>query len=159
YFKVLQAGGPGPIGGYGLLVNFGNQYQAPIQPPNTVVPQQPDQGGGVTNNALIQGSGAGGGATDLRSIGALQASAVSYTVGRFAAWGLLATTSAPTDRGSSLVASATASASTWPTIQTATTQITPAAVTLGTASSILQVVDDALDLENWTPISTKKASA
>ena len=47
YFKVLAAGGPGPIGGYGLLVNFGSQSQPPIPPPNTVVSQQPDQGGGV----------------------------------------------------------------------------------------------------------------
>ena len=37
YFKVLAASGPGPIGGYGLQVNFGSQPQAPIPPPNTVV--------------------------------------------------------------------------------------------------------------------------
>jgi Matrixin len=49
YFKVLAAGGPGPIGRYGLLVNFGSQPQAPIPPPNTVVAQQPDQGGGTSN--------------------------------------------------------------------------------------------------------------
>ena len=47
YFKVLAAGGPGAIGGYGLLVNFGSQPQSPIPPPNTVVAQQPDQGGGT----------------------------------------------------------------------------------------------------------------
>jgi hypothetical protein len=53
YFKVLAAGGPGPIGDYGLLVNFGSQPQAPIPPPNTAVAQQPDQGGGTANlNAL-----------------------------------------------------------------------------------------------------------
>jgi Matrixin len=53
YFKVLAAGGPGPIGDYGLLVNFGSQPQAPILPPNTVVSQQPDRGGGAANlNAL-----------------------------------------------------------------------------------------------------------
>jgi len=50
YIKVMAAGGPGPIGGYGLLVNFGSQSQAPIAPPNTVVAQQPDQGGGSLNN-------------------------------------------------------------------------------------------------------------
>jgi Matrixin len=49
YFKVLAAGGPGPIGDYGLLVNFGSKPQAPIPPPNTVVAQQPDQGGGTAN--------------------------------------------------------------------------------------------------------------
>src|SRR5262249_24927316 len=37
YVKVLAAGGPAPIGGYGLLVNFGSQSQPPIAPPNTVV--------------------------------------------------------------------------------------------------------------------------
>ncbi len=37
YIKVTAAGGPGPIGGYGLLVNFGSQTQSPIPPPNTVV--------------------------------------------------------------------------------------------------------------------------
>ena len=52
YVKVLAAGGPGPIGGYGLLLNFGNQPQSPIPPPNTVVPQQGNQAGGVTNNAV-----------------------------------------------------------------------------------------------------------
>jgi hypothetical protein len=52
YFKVLAASGPGPIGGYGLLVNFGSRSQAPIQPPNTVVAQQPDQDGGATSNLL-----------------------------------------------------------------------------------------------------------
>ena len=35
------------IGGFGLEVNFGSQTQAPIAPPNTVVTQTPDQGGGV----------------------------------------------------------------------------------------------------------------
>jgi hypothetical protein len=34
------------FGGFGLEVNFGSQRQPPIQPPNTVVLQQPDQGGG-----------------------------------------------------------------------------------------------------------------
>jgi len=54
-FKVLAAGNAGPIGGYGLLVNFGSQTQSPIQPPNTVVPSAPDQGGGtVPNDMMIQ---------------------------------------------------------------------------------------------------------
>jgi hypothetical protein len=53
YIKVMAAGGPGPIGGYGLLVNFGSPTQAPIAPPNTVVAQQPDQGSGSINNAVM----------------------------------------------------------------------------------------------------------
>jgi len=35
-----------PTGGFGLEVNFGSVSQLPIAPPNTVVAQQPDQGGG-----------------------------------------------------------------------------------------------------------------
>ena len=50
YIKVLAAGGPGPIGGYGLLVNFGSQPQAAMTPPNTVVAQQPSQAGGTSND-------------------------------------------------------------------------------------------------------------
>jgi hypothetical protein len=50
YIKVLAAGGPGPIGGYGLLVNFGSQTQASIPSPDTVVPEQPSQGGGTSND-------------------------------------------------------------------------------------------------------------
>ncbi len=42
-------------GGFGLEVNFGSVSQPPIPPPNTLVLQQPDQGGGVSD-ALIQGS-------------------------------------------------------------------------------------------------------
>jgi len=49
---VLAAGGFGAIGGYGLLVNLGSQSQSPIPPPNTVVAQQPDQGGGSESNAI-----------------------------------------------------------------------------------------------------------
>ena len=57
YVKVTAAGGPGPIGGYGLLLNFGSQTQSPIQPPNTVVAGQPDQGGGTINNSIVAGGG------------------------------------------------------------------------------------------------------
>ena len=52
YIKVLAAPGYGAIGGYGLLVNLGSQTQAPIPPPNTVVAQQPDQGGGSLTNGI-----------------------------------------------------------------------------------------------------------
>ncbi|MGO9922667.1 MAG: matrixin family metalloprotease [Isosphaeraceae bacterium] len=158
YFKVLQAGGPGPIGGYGLLVNFGNQYQAPIQPPNTVVPQQPDQGGGVTNNALIQGigagTGAGVGAPGLISVGSLQAWAVSFDVASSAA-GSSATPSTADQPSSSVTSSATTTAAPGAAAQTAATQTAPAAVTLGTTSNIFQAVDAALEI--LTPRSIKKA--
>jgi len=38
-----------PTGGFGLEVNFGSASQPPIPPPNTVVLQQPNQGGGVSD--------------------------------------------------------------------------------------------------------------
>ncbi len=41
-----------PTGGFGLELNFGSVYQPPIAPPNTVVPQQPDQGGGGQDAAV-----------------------------------------------------------------------------------------------------------
>ena len=44
YIKVTSTGSYGRVGAYGLEVNFGSQSQSPIQPPNTVVAQQPDQG-------------------------------------------------------------------------------------------------------------------
>ena len=50
YVKVTDASGPGPIGGFGLLLNFGSQTQSPIPPPNTVVAQQPDGGGGTEDD-------------------------------------------------------------------------------------------------------------
>jgi hypothetical protein len=40
-----------------LLVNFGSQSQSPIPPPNTLVPGQPDEGGGSINNAEVSGIG------------------------------------------------------------------------------------------------------
>ena len=47
YIRASAAdGGPSNIGAFGLLVNFGSNYQAPIAPPNTVVYAQPDQGSG-----------------------------------------------------------------------------------------------------------------
>jgi hypothetical protein len=61
YFKVMAAGGPGPIGGYGLLANFGSQSQPPIPPPNTVVASQPDQGGGTVNGPSEAGGQSGNG--------------------------------------------------------------------------------------------------
>ncbi len=58
YFRAgASTGGAGAIGAYGLQVNFGSQAQAPIAPPNTVVPEQPNQGGGSKSldagNALV----------------------------------------------------------------------------------------------------------
>ena len=92
YVKVTDAGGPGSIGGYGLLLNFGSQPQSPIQPPNTVVVAQPDQGtGGATNNAVV----AGGNLAIANSPGASSGPAVPtfLTVGTLAGWTELMVTS------------------------------------------------------------------
>ena len=83
YIKVLAAGGYGAIGGYGLLLNFGSQTQAPIPPPNTVVAQQPDQSGGALNNGIsIAGPanpGIGAPAPVYIAIGSMQGWAEVYT--------------------------------------------------------------------------------
>jgi hypothetical protein len=86
YIRVTAAGGPGAIGGYGLLVNFGSQSQPPIQPPNTVVAQQPDPGGGSINSAITgpvnpsNGSSNSSGAAVRTMIGSLADWAVVYAV-------------------------------------------------------------------------------
>jgi hypothetical protein len=49
YIRTGPNAGGELIGGFGLEVNFGSQTQSPIPPPNTVVAQQPDQGGGSIN--------------------------------------------------------------------------------------------------------------
>ena len=77
YFKVLAAGGPGPIGGFGLLVNFGNQSQSPIPPPNTVVPSQPDQGGGTTSNATVAGSTKAAGEIEYQDLSSFHGASVT----------------------------------------------------------------------------------
>jgi len=71
YIKILAAGTAGPIGGYGLLVNFGSQSQSPIPPPDTVVASEPDQGGGGTVANDVPAT---------ISIGSLSALTVDYSV-------------------------------------------------------------------------------
>ncbi len=84
YIKVQAAGGPGPIGHYGLLVNFGSQTQSPISPPNTVVAQEPDQGGSISNGVPLDLSDGGllGGLLQgiLTTIGDLTGWAITYTI-------------------------------------------------------------------------------
>jgi Matrixin len=52
YIKVMEGGSYGQMGTYGLLLNFGNQSQPQIPPPNTIVPQQPNGSGGSVPNAV-----------------------------------------------------------------------------------------------------------
>jgi hypothetical protein len=73
YFKVLAAGSGtvGTVGTYGLLLNFGSDSQSPIPPPDTVVPQQPNEGGGVTEDAIESADGITG-PDDIGLIGTLE---------------------------------------------------------------------------------------
>jgi hypothetical protein len=143
YFKVLQAGGPGPIGAYGLLVNFGNQSQAPIPPPNTLVPGQPDQGGGVTSNAIIGGNASVAGAPSRVSIGNLHVWAVGY-VPSPTVLGALTTTSNTKSDGSPLVLGLPQSSiSHVATPQIVVTSSAPVLVPLGTVPSVFQALDTA----------------
>ncbi len=92
YYKVLAAGGPGAIGGYGLLANFGSQAQSPIAPPDTVVAGQPDQGGGSIDNAVtVTGPINPSGGTNIGA-----PLAVFTTVGTLSGWALSFTASAAT---------------------------------------------------------------
>lgn len=101
YVKVTDAGGPGPIGGYGLLVNFGSQTQAPIPPPNTVVLQQPDSGGGTTNNVVVVGHGMGTATSPSNASGSAQPA--FWNIGALSGWTELmaASQGTPTAPGSS----------------------------------------------------------
>ena len=91
YVKVTDAGGPGPIGGYGLLLNFGSQTQSPIPPPNTVVAQQPDGGSGTINNSVVAGASIAG--TSSPNDGSLFPLPTYLTVGTLSGWTELMVTS------------------------------------------------------------------
>ena len=80
YIKVASmAGTYGRVGAYGLELNFGTLYQPPIAPPNTLVTDQPDQGGGSTTNAIIAGGGHGGALTGSPGL-------TWATVGTYTGW-------------------------------------------------------------------------
>jgi hypothetical protein len=83
YFRALPANTPGAIGAYGLLVNFGSYYQAPIAPPNTQVLAQADAGGG-SDSEMIGGSHVHGGRpANQPGLGAFH----QIQFGQFAGWG------------------------------------------------------------------------
>jgi hypothetical protein len=167
YYKVLAAGGPGPIGGYGLLVNFGSQTQLPIPPPNTVVPSQPDQGGGTSNgpSGLGGSSGSGGtgstGLTSLQDVFALATNLGGWvesltsasvpssgfssnrpnTPGNATAFSVVQVGVIPTGAGVDINAQGV-------TLLNSTTLLQPpaqAVIVTGPALSILQATDEALD--------------
>ncbi len=57
--RALGNAAGNPTGGFGLEVNFGSATQPPIPPPNTVVLQQPDQGGGTSATSVQVPTGMG----------------------------------------------------------------------------------------------------
>jgi hypothetical protein len=82
----MAAGGAGAVGGYGLLVNFGNQSQPPIPPPNTVVASQPDQGSGSINNAEVAGGGSLLGQGGTPGVGLSPLEGAWLNVGTLSGW-------------------------------------------------------------------------
>jgi Matrixin len=167
YVKVSDAGGPGPIGGFGLLINFGSQAQAPIQPPNTVVLQQPDRGGGTLNSTVV---GGGNGGTNGPTDGSGSGQPSYLTIGTLAGWAELMaasplTPSAPGSTGQTqtIVSLATGMGSnlgnTVPpvtqqdtskgtvmisSVPSSTAQAAPTVVAAGPAPAVGQAVDKAL---------------
>jgi hypothetical protein len=165
YIKVTAAGGPGPIGGYGLEVNFGNQPQSPIPPPNTLVGQQPNESGGTSSNVEI--AGAVGSTADAQTAGAQQG--IYTNIGTLSGWVELMSAS-PVSGGNqngntsqngnnlSSGASSSSASATPSTAQTVTSAsvvvsigpLSPAqgsstALILGVSPTVLQAVDNALD--------------
>jgi hypothetical protein len=144
YYRVTAAGGPGSIGGYGLLANFGNQTQSPIPPPNTYVPSQPDQGGGSLNTATLGGNGVG-----LTTIGNL----TDWAGYMFASTATGNGPSPSKSTASSFAVSTPQSTQTGPTVAAVSTSSTQTAVAaanvpvipIGPVPTTLQAIDDALD--------------
>jgi hypothetical protein len=98
FIKVLAANGYGALGGYGLLVNFGSQPQAPMPPPNTVVASEPDLAIGAATADLLAGSqtSAGGNWTG----GALWFGSTLASLGNLTGWAQGMTVSSPGSGGS-----------------------------------------------------------
>jgi hypothetical protein len=165
YIKVTAAGGPGPIGGYGLLVNFGNQPESPIPPPNTLVSQQPNESGGTSSNVEI--AGAVGDTASVQNPGPQQG--VLTNVGSLSGWveymlaspasggnpngntsqngnNLSGSNSSSTSSAITTTAKGGASATAVVAIgPLPPAQGSPTAVILGPSPSALQAVDDALN--------------
>ncbi len=166
YIKVTAAGGPGPIGGYGLMVNFGNQPQSPIPPPNTLVSQQPNVSGGTSDDVVI--AGAVGGTAGAQTSGVQQA--IYTAIGSLSGWvELMSAPSSPSggnptsganQGGNNLSSGSSPSTSSGTTsaeqagVASSTTVVSigplppsqgsSTAVILGPAPAVLQAVDDAL---------------
>ena len=85
YIKVMSGGTYGRMGDYGLQVNFTSQTMAPVQPPNTVVAQQPDGGGNEINNGISLTGGSSGVGT-ITTAKLEEGGAVWTTIGSLQTW-------------------------------------------------------------------------
>jgi hypothetical protein len=156
YIKVLAAGGPGPIGGYGLLVNFGNQSQSPIPPPNTVVAQQPNQVPAapsveLTNTTGVTPQGSGSQQEILETFGSLSGWAELLTSSPSSGRNQTGHTS-PSDNSSIALSSTTSttSGSASASLSVSSSRMSRAhglttAVILGPTRTVLQAVGDRFD--------------
>jgi hypothetical protein len=150
--NTSRNGGPGPntVGGYGLEVNFGSVYQPPIAPPNTVVAQQPDQGGGTSyTNSQIITIGKLSGLGDVYRININQGNGTNNPpLGNSAVGGSVKTASATatTVGTAALVATASAQPALLVSGNAAVSDATssPAASAPGSIPLALQALDDSL---------------
>jgi hypothetical protein len=160
YIKVFASGSTGPIGGYGLLVNFGNLSQSPIPPPNTVVLNRPNQLPGIANNVQI--TGVDGVTTSVPISGPQQGAYAA--IGSLSGWveimSISSSTGANQTSGTNLSGGTSSSISSAATFTTQTTMSATIAVSippppptqssltpviLGVSPTVLQAVDSALD--------------
>ena len=139
-----------PTGTFGLKVNFGSQTQPPISPPNTVVPQQPDQGGGgqQTHSQLIS-IGRISGLGNVYNMNMNQSNGTkNLLLGNGAAGGSAKTASATqtTVGAAALVATASAQPALLTSGNAAVSNAAsgPSVATSGLSPSALQALDDSL---------------
>lgn len=135
YVKVMASPGVGPVGAYGLLINFGSQSQAPVPPPYTTVPSQPDQGGGTASWETVVAPvsdpavGANGYTAPLPQW---------TTVGSLTSWAIGMTMSAPNMQTSSISPQKTTSGPSGPLplFRSSTTIASPASTLITTLSTV-----------------------
>ena len=154
-YLIREFGNPAAdsTGAFGLEVNFGSVTQPPIAPPNTVVPQQPDQGGGISANLQIGASTSAqtitiGKLSELGIVDGMTAPKSSGNLGQVAAppsasTGVINVIVTPlvtaTDATSLVVVASTATATTSPGLTSSAGN--------GLSPTVLQAVDDIL--QGW----------
>ncbi len=154
-YLIREFGNPAAdsTGAFGLEVNFGSVTQPPIAPPNTVVPQQPDQGGGISANLQIGASTSAqtitiGKLSELGIVDGMTAPKSSGNLGQVAvppsaSTGVINVIVTPlvtaTDATSLVVVASTATATTSPGLTSSAGN--------GLSPTVLQAVDDIL--QGW----------